>query len=104
MNEPVAGITASTKRSTSSGGRQIAPTTLLASVTLAFSPLPLTPEVGIQYKIESPRKGFETGVMGDVDIKEGDILTTGGIEYTVRAVGKYPPVVYMKLIIEQVIK
>ena len=74
----------------------------LANLTLAFAPLPLSPETAERYKLSSPRKAFETGVMALVDIIEGDVLTTGGVEYHVRAVSQHPPTVYTRLILERV--
>jgi hypothetical protein len=104
MTEPVPGITASTKRNPAAvSGKIGAAVTKIASLTLTYAPMPVSPEVVELYKLNSPRKTFVTGVMGDLDIIEGDLLTTGGVTYTVRAVGKYSgPISYRELLIEEV--
>jgi hypothetical protein len=104
MTVPVPGITASTKRNPAAvSGKIGAAVTKIASLTLTYAPMPVSPEVVELYKLNSPRKTFVTGVMGDLDIIEGDLLTTGGVTYTVRAVGKYiGPVAYRELLIEEV--
>jgi len=104
MTVPVPGITASTKRNpAASSGKVGAPVTKIASLTLAFAPMPVSPEIVEKYKLSSPRKTYVTGVMGNLDVIEGDLLTTGGVTYTVRAVGKWSsPTAYLKLLIEEV--
>ena len=98
-------ITASTKRNPSAvGGKIGAPVTKLASLTLSHAPVPVHPDTIEKYKLASPRKAFQTGAFGIVDVLEGDLLTTGGIDYHVRAVGATPgsPVEYTEIIMEQV--
>jgi hypothetical protein len=96
--------TASTQRKALVDGKSGAMVTKLSSVTLVMLPMPLSPEVEERYKIQSPRKGFVTGIRAAVDILNGDILTVGALNYQVRAVNAYTePVVYTELIIEQVL-
>lgn len=97
-------INASTKRSPAPvAGKVGAPATKLATLTLFCVPMPLSPEVAEKYKLSSPRKSFTTGFMGVADVIEGDVLTVGGVDYHIRAIGPYTiPVAYTELILEQV--
>lgn len=96
-------LTASTQRRATTNGKSGALATHLSSLTLAFAPLPLSLEAKQFYKFDAPLKVFETGVMATVDILAGDVLVIGSQNYTVRDVSTYPPAVYTKLILEQVI-
>jgi len=94
--------TASTKRNPAPvNGVVGAAVTNLSSVTLSFTPFPVSPETAEKYKLESPRKTYVTGVFGTPDILEGDIMAVEGFSYVVRAVGKWTkPVVYTKVYME----
>jgi hypothetical protein len=95
--------TASTKRNPAATGGKIAePAPYLESVTLAFAPLPASLRTMETYRLESPRKSFETGLMGTVDIREGDVLVYGGREYRVVAANPIALVDYTSLVLELV--
>lgn len=98
-------ITASTKRNpAASGGKIGAPATNLASLDLAYAPLPLSPDLVEKYRLNSARKNYKTGAFGNPDVKDGDQLTTGGVTYIVRGSDKVTgPVAFLNLILEEVI-
>ena len=67
--------TASTKRNPDPVNGVVGPAvTKLSSVTLSFTPFPVSPDIAAEYRLETPRKTYVTGVFGFPDIKEGDIL------------------------------
>jgi len=97
--------TASTKRNPAAvNGVVGVAVTKLASVTLSFTPFPVSPETAEKYKLESPRKTYVTGIFGTPpDIEEGDILTTNSVSYVIRALMKVTaPVPYTKIYMELV--
>lgn len=98
-------FTATTKRSPAAvAGKIGAPVANLTALALAFVPYEaFSPEVIERYKVSSARKLFITGAFAVVDVVEGDVLSYGGIDYHVRAVGKWTsPVVYTQIVMEQV--
>lgn len=98
-------LTATTKRSPAAvAGKIGAPVAKLTSLTLSHAPVPVHPDTIEKYQLKSPRKAYQTGAFGLVDVLEGDILTTNGVDYHVRAVGATPgsPVEYTEIIMEQV--
>lgn len=96
--------TASTKRNPAPvNGVVGAAVTNLSSVTLSFTPFPVSPETAERYKLESPRKTYVTGIHGHPpDILEGDIMIVGTDSYVVRAICKWTdsPVEYTKIYME----
>jgi hypothetical protein len=98
-------MNATTKRSpAATAGKIGTPVIHLASLALAYAPIPASPEVIDKYQLKSPRKAFITGVFGNADVLEGDILTANSIDYHVRAVGSFAgsPVEFTEIIMEQV--
>ena len=95
--------TASTKRNPDPVNGVVGPAvTKLSSVTLSFTPFPVSPDIAAEYRLETPRKTYVTGVFGFPDIKEGDILTTGGIDFIVKATAKWTDLVlYTKIYMEK---
>jgi hypothetical protein len=99
-------MNASTKRTpTAVLGKVGAAVTNIASLALAYAPVPFDDENIERYKFKSPRKAFITGVFGVVDVLEGDILTANNIDYHVRAVGSFSgtPVEFTEILMEKVI-
>lgn len=96
--------TATTKRTpAASAGKIGQPVSKLTAFELSMVPMPVSPDVAEKYQLKSPRRAFETGAFAALDILEGDVLTTGGVDYHVRIAEKYTdPVIYTKLIVEQV--
>ena len=82
-------VTASTKRSTLSGGKVQTPTTYISE--LKCTPfIPWQAEQARTPKIEIPYEMLETYVKGSHDIQEGDLLVVGTDEYPVRVVSGWP--------------
>ena len=100
----LASVTASTKRSGGiASGLESAYAESIAS--LKCLPLdPVTPGVAMGIEGLSFREILQTAVEGGLDIKEGDLLVVGAIEYPIRAVEDWtwPPdaKVYMILYLE----
>jgi hypothetical protein len=94
--------TASTKRNPAPVSGKVGPAiTNLASVTLAFDPIPVSNEDAEKYKLQSPRKSYGTGVRGNPDILEGDVMIVSGVSYIIRWVGKVTaPVLYTGILME----
>ena len=79
------------------------PTSHLSDVPI-LPLMPVTPEILEVYKIKSPREKYVTYVEDTIDIQEGDVLVTGAIEYSVKAVGPwYSPSAFLEVVIELVI-
>jgi hypothetical protein len=95
--------TASTKRNPAAvNGKVTTAVTRLTGVVLAFDPIPVTPEEVEKYKLNTVRKNYGTGVMGNPDILEGDVMTVSGVDYIIRAVGKITsPVLYTAVLMEK---
>lgn len=95
-------VTASTKRATLSGGKKGTPTTFISS----FKCTPLDPvdaEVQQRLQLQGGHEVLQTFVEGSIDIKEGDVLVVGEVEYPIRAVGNWTwkSTVYRHLVIEE---
>lgn len=82
-------VSCSTKRSpTPSGGKVGAPTTYLTG--LHCTPLdPVDPELRHRLGIETPHELLQAFLQGAPDIREGDILVVGSVDYPVRAVSDW---------------
>ncbi len=96
--------TVSTKRNPAAvNGVVGAAVTNLSSLTLAYTPYPVSPETAEKYKLQSPRKVWSGGAFGTPDVLEGDLLTWNGIDYVIRAVAKWvSPVLYTKFYFEEI--
>lgn len=82
--------TASTKRSPApAAGKVGIPVVCLAALAVAEL-RPVSAEIAEYYRLRSPREAFLTFTSGAPDVLEGDLLTVGGREYNVQAVGAYP--------------
>lgn len=81
--------TASTKRSTISGGKFGTPAAYLSGLS-CLPVMPVSPEVAATLNVEVPYELMETYIDGNIDIVEGDLMTVDGVEYRVRAVGDWP--------------
>ena len=94
---------ATTKRNpAAAAGKVGVPVTHLTS--LKIRPLiPAPPALLERYKLQSPRNIFTTAAEGTPDVRIGDTLTTGGVDYRIAVVAQWTgPVTHTRLIIEQV--
>jgi hypothetical protein len=84
------------------GGKRGTPTVFLTNIRC--TPLdPIDPEVRFRLVIETPHEILQTFVMQEADILAGDILvTSGGTEYPVKAVGewKWKDTMFLHLYVE----
>lgn len=80
-------IEASTKRAAIVNGLRSDPVTHIAS--LKCTPLdPVSAELAQREGLESPYELLQT-MTEETDVREGDVLVVGGVEYPVRAVGDW---------------
>lgn len=96
--------TASTKRSPGiSEGRRGEPTTQIAS--LSCTPLdPVDAEIRERLALDAPHELLQTFVTGAPDIREGDILVYGSVEYPIRSCAewKWRDTTYLHLVVEEI--
>jgi hypothetical protein len=104
----LATVSASTKRASVSSGKRGTPPTKLSG--LSITPLdPADPstrgELQERLGLETPFELLSTYVAGTPDIREGDILVVGAVEYPIRAVSDFTAAAsmpaYKRLILEQ---
>jgi hypothetical protein len=99
----IANITASTKRSPAIvNGKSGVATTKLSSLPI----LPLMPassEIVLKYKLQSPRKVYQTYTQGSPDVLENDILTVANVDYLIIAVNPWPGTPFLEIIVEKVV-
>jgi len=81
----MATVRASTKRAAAPvSGKTSAPAANLAS--LKCTPLdPVDAELSKRLGLDTPHELLQTFVEGGLDIREGDTLTVGGVDYPIRA-------------------
>jgi len=86
----MATVTASTLRPPAmAGGQRGAPQPYLSG--LAVLPLmPLDARTQMVMGLDTPVGLLQTFAQGDVDVRAGDVLVVGGVEYPVRWVGRWP--------------
>jgi hypothetical protein len=86
-------VTASTKRGITTAGRTAAPTSYLASILI--TPLwPVSAETVRTMDLNSPREmkeAYHVPLAGVAlpDVKEGDVLTVGGVDYPVYSAAEW---------------
>lgn len=99
----LATATASTKRNpAAAGGKVGVPVAKLASINIV-PPMPVSSEIAAYYRLQSPREAFVSYTEGTPDLLEGDILTTGAVDYRVVAAGLWPAnQSYTEIVIQQV--
>lgn len=102
----LASVTASTKRSAGVvSGLESGYVENIASLA-CLSLDPVDPEVGQGVEGLSFREILQTCVQGGLDIKEGDLLVVGSVEYPIRSVADWywPPddANYIRLLLEDV--
>lgn len=87
--ERVCNQTASTKRppAIASGIRGV-PTTQLSSISCTKLS-PVSADLAQTLMLDTPYELKQLFVTGQADIKEGDILVFGGVEYPIKYVGEY---------------
>jgi hypothetical protein len=86
----LASVTASTKRraAVAASGLRAAAATNIAS--LKCTPLdPVDAELKKRLGLDTPHTLLQTYVDGGLDIKVGDILVVSGVEYPIKACGKW---------------
>jgi len=85
----MATVTASTKRPPAIvDGKRGAAVTHVAS--LACTPLdPVDAEIRERVGLQTPHELLQTHIQGGVDIREGDVLVVGSVEYPIRAVEEW---------------
>ena len=83
--EILATVTASTKRQAApTSGKTAAPVANLAS--LVCTPLdPVDAELSKRLGLDTPGELLQTFVDGGLDIRQGDYLTVGAVDYPIRA-------------------
>jgi hypothetical protein len=65
--------------------------------------MPVSPEIIERYQIQSPRKTFVIYFEGALDIREGDLVTFGGVDRPVRGVGPWSTDnAFLEVIVEEV--
>lgn len=100
---------AHTNRNPATSSGKISAPVLYLSDLLVLAPLPLRPEVAEQYRLNSPRRGYQSFANAEYDIKEGDQLVIedtdeGDVTYSVKAASPWPDdYTYLELILERVI-
>jgi hypothetical protein len=100
----IASLSVSTKRAVVTGQKRAAATTYLTG--LKATPLdPVDPEVRATLDLQTPHEVLQTTINGAPDIREGDILVVGSIEYPIRSVAEHTAVssgagAFVELIVE----
>ncbi|KPK91509.1 MAG: hypothetical protein AMJ88_13455 [Anaerolineae bacterium SM23_ 63] len=87
--QKLATVTCGTKRATvGATGLRSAPAVYLSN--LKCLPLdPLEPDIKTSLELDTPHELLQTMIEGGPDIKEGDTLTVGSIEYKIRSVADW---------------
>lgn len=86
----LATLTVSTKRHPALvGGKRPEPVLHLSGL-MCIPLMPVDSEVRLRMGLDSPHELLQTFVDGDHDIHEGDYLTSGGIDYPIKAVAEWP--------------
>lgn len=85
----VATVTVSTKRASYTSGKRSAPAENLTGIK--STPLyPVSPEIRQRMGLDTPHTLVECFIEGDYDILTGDILVSGGVDYPIAALEKWP--------------
>ena len=87
--ENVATETVSTKRSDDADGKVSAPIENLTGIS-ATPIYPVAPDLQRRMALDTPHTLVECFIEGSYDIKKGDMLVAGGIDYPIKVVEKYP--------------
>jgi hypothetical protein len=102
----MATVSASTKRNPNPSGGNIGEATENIEALSCFPLDPLTEEIQRRAGLDSPEELLQTFVQGGLDIREGDILVTGGTDYPIRACGDWhwgpDSANYMYLVLEEI--
>jgi hypothetical protein len=95
--------TASTKRATMTAGRRGAAVGHLASIVIS-SLDPVSAELALRVAGKAPHELLQTFVEGSPDVREGDVLVTGGKEYPIRSCAEWDWMgdKYLHLVLEDI--
>ncbi|HSV86947.1 MAG TPA: hypothetical protein VLH85_10255 [Levilinea sp.] len=96
----LANVTASTKRNPAPAYGRVTSAVINIASLKVLPLMPVTPEVAQKYALKSPRDAYYTYTKGTPDILEGDILSLGGTDYRISAVGEWQT--YREIIAEKV--
>ncbi len=96
---------ASTKRNSGyADGKMGAPVVNIASL-LVLPMMPPSPEVLERYALQAAREQFVTYTEGAPDVRAGDVLVIGAVEYYIKGAGAWPTDYdYFEILCERVLQ
>lgn len=103
--QTLATLDAAVKRATMSAGKRAAPAAHLSGLSVV--PLqPASPDLVLRLQLNTPHQVYVTYAVGHHDIRAGDVLTVGGVDYPIRGAAKWTPPTgtissYMELVVEE---
>lgn len=107
--EEMATLTATTKRYPAAAGGKVGAAVANLAAVLVVPLMPINPDLLPVVDLEAPREAKVTYAFAGVDgvlpdIREGDFLTVGGVEYITRSVAEWPRPAggsYLEIIVEE---
>jgi len=94
------------KRATMSAGKRGAPSAHLSG--LSAVPLqPASPELVLRLQLNTPYQVYVTYLVGQHDIRPGDVLVLGGADYPIRGASRWTAPTgtisdYMEIVVEEI--